>query len=163
VIECEREEENCLYASTTFYIWLRCLRWIRGGLWVGAAIASAFAASKILQGDPEYRIVTAAAALAGVILPGIGRALRIDMAIREYAAGAARFKNLQGEFRRAARVWSLKPQSEFEGEARKLFRAMNEARKPSLTPPEFCFRVARCKVKKGHYDPDQSPPTPPQD
>lgn len=155
VRECVREEENCLYTSTSFLIWLRCLRWMRGALWVGAVAASAVAASHILRGDPSYRILMAAAALAAVILPGIGRAVRIDAAIREYAAAAAAFKNLQGEFRRAAQVWSQKPFPEFEAEARKLFRTMNDARKPSLTPPEFCFRLARRKVKQGHYEYDE--------
>lgn len=155
VSECAREGENCLYTSTSFYIWLRCLRWIRGALWVGAAVASAVAASHILRGDPSNRIWMAAAALAGVVLPGVGRALRLDSAIRDYAAAAAAFKNLQGEFRRAEKIWSQKPFPEFEGEARKLFRAMNEARKPSLTPPEFCFWLARRKIKKGHYRSDE--------
>ena len=155
VRECVREEESCLYTSTSFLIWLRGLRWMRGALWMGAVVASAVAASHILRGDPSYRILMAAAALAAVILPGIGRALRVDAAIRDYAAAAADFKNLQGEFRRAARVWSQKPLSEFEAEARKLFRAMNDARNPSLTPPEFCFRLARRKIKQGHYQYDE--------
>ena len=77
----------------------------------------------------------AAAALGAVLLPGIGRAVHIDSAIRKYASAAAAFKNLQGEFRRAAHVWSLKPYPEFDAEARKLFRTMSDAREPSLTPP----------------------------
>ncbi len=105
--ECKREEENCLYTSTNFFIWVRCLRYLRGALWIGAVTGSAVAASHILRGDPSYRLLMAAA-LAAVILPGIGRAVRIDAAIRNYADAAAAFKNLQGEFRRAAQVWSLK-------------------------------------------------------
>jgi hypothetical protein len=31
---------------------------------------------------------------------------------------------------------------------------MNEARKPSLTPPEWCFRWAQKKIKRGDYDND---------
>ena len=99
----------------------------------------------------------AAVALAAVILPGIGRAVRIDPAIGDYATAAAAFKNLQGEFRRAAHVWSQKPFPEFEAEARSLFQAMNGTRKPSLTPPEFCFRLARWKIEKGHYEFDEDP------
>ena len=156
VRECEVEERNCLYTSTSFFIWVRCLRYLRGALWIGAVAGSAVAASHILRGDPSYRILMAAAALAAVILPGIGRAVRIDAAIRDYAAAAAAFKNLQSEFRRAAQVWSLKPYPEFESEARKLFRLMNEARKPSLTPPEFCFRLARWKIGRGHYEHDEN-------
>ncbi len=130
---------------------------MRSALWIGAVAASAVAASHILRGDPSYRLLMAATALAAVILPGIGRAVRIDAAIRDYASAAAAFKNLQGELRRAAQVWSPKPFPEFEAEARKLFRAMNDARKPSLTPPELCFRLARRKVKQGHYAYDEDP------
>ena len=157
VHECRREEENCLYTSTSFFIWVRCLRCARTALWIGAVVASALAASHIVRGESSYRILMAAAALAAVILPGIGRAVRIDAAIRDYATAAGTFKNLQGEFRRAAQVWSLKPYPEFETEARKLFRSMNEARKPSLTPPELCFRLARWKIERGHYDHDENP------
>jgi hypothetical protein len=100
----------------------------------------------------------ACAALAGVLLPAVGRALHLDAAIHDYAA-AARFKNLQGEFRRASEVWSLKSVAEFEVEARRLFKAMADARKPSLTPPDIpIFWLARRKIRKGHYtfDADQS-------
>ena len=104
VRECMREEQNCLHTSTSFLIWLRCLRWIRAALWIGAVAASAVAASHILRGDPSYRILVAAAALAAVILPGVCRAVGIDSTIRNYASAAAAFKNLQGEFRRSAFV-----------------------------------------------------------
>jgi hypothetical protein len=98
------------------------------------------------------------AALAGVLLPAVGRALHIDATIQDYTVAAGRFKNLQGEFRRAAQVWSLKSFPQFEDETRRLFKAMAEARKPSLTPPEIMFRLARRKIQKGHYNFDASRP-----
>jgi hypothetical protein len=149
--ECAREEENALYTSTSFFIWLRWLKTLRAILWVGGAGGSVTAASHILRGDPTFRITIAALALTGVLLPAIGRALHLDAIIHDYVIAAARFKNLQGEFRRAAQVWSHKPLPEFEEEARRLFKAMNEARKPSLTPPSPCFWLARRKIRKGHY------------
>jgi hypothetical protein len=152
--ECAREEENALYTSTTFFIWLRFLKAVRALLWAAAAFGSALAASHILRGAPGMKLVMAGAALAGVLLPGIGRALRLDAAIRDYTEAAGRFKNLQGEVRRARLIWSNKPFADFEAEARKLFKAMNDARKPSLTPPEWCFRLARRKIKAGHYTHD---------
>lgn len=152
--DCKREEENCLYTSTTLFIWLRTLRWIRSFLWVMAAAAAVLAANHILRGDPDYKIFMAGAAVAGALLPGIIRALKIDHSIRECANAAATFKNLQNEFRRAAEVWSHKTMADFESEARKLFKQMNEARKPSLTPPEWCFWLARRKIKAGHYQHD---------
>lgn len=152
--ECAREEENALYTSTSFFIWLRLLKAIRAALWAGGAIGSIVAASHILRGDGSARVMMAGFALAGVLLPGIIKAVKLDVTIQDYSEAAARFKNLQGEFRRARLVWSKKPEEEFEAEARKLFKAMNDARKPSLTPPDFCFRIAQNKVKAGHYDYD---------
>jgi hypothetical protein len=154
VEECAREEENALYTSTNFFIWLRFLKALRTLLWVGAALGSALAASHILRGSPDMKLFMAAAALAGVLLPGIGRALRLDATIRDYTDAAGRFKNLQGEFRRVRLVWSNKPFEDFEADARKLFKAMNDARKPSFTPPEWCFRLARRKIQAGHYTHD---------
>lgn len=154
VAECRREGENCLYTSTTFLIWLRFLRFFRASLWGGAAVASAFAASHILTGDSDYKVIIAALALLGVVLPVIGRAVRLDELIADYTQSAGAFKNLQGEFRRAEQVWSLNGASEFEAEARRLFKVMNDARKPSRTPPEFCFELARAKIRSGHYEHD---------
>jgi hypothetical protein len=92
-----------------------------------------------------------------VLLPGLVKALRLDAAIRDYTKAAGAFKTPQGEFRRLAAVWSHKELPRFEQEARRAFIAMNEARKPSLTPPEICFRLARRKIRKGHYTPDSAP------
>jgi hypothetical protein len=54
----------------------------------------------------------------------------------------------------------MKPVAEFEVETRRLFKVMAEARKPSLTPPEFVFWMAQRKIRKGHYsyDADKSSP-----
>jgi len=158
IIECAREEENALWTSTIFLIWLRCLKLFRALLWVGAVICSAVAASHILRGEPELKILMALAALGGVILPGIGRVLRLDTTIHAYEDAAGKLKNLQSELRRARLVWSSKPLDEFEKEARKLFKDMNEIRKPSLTPPEFCRWLASRKIKAGHYAHDADAP-----
>jgi hypothetical protein len=158
--ECQDEKENCLFTSTSFFIWLRWLKTARALLWAGGAIGSLIAASHILNGDNEHRFVIALAALAGVLLPGLVKALRLDRSIRDYTKAAGTFKDLQGEFRRLASVWSHKELPQFEQEARRVFIAMNEARKPSLTPPEICFRLARQKIRKGHYTPDSAVASP---
>lgn len=98
----------------------------------------------------------ASLAVTGVLMPGLIKALQLDLAIRDYAAASASFKNLQGEFRRLAKVWSNKSFPEFEGEARRAIKAMNDARKPSLTPPEWCFRQAQKKIKRGDYQRDKA-------
>jgi hypothetical protein len=127
-------------------------------LWGLGGAASLAAASHILAGGSDKRILAAGAALAGVVLPGLVRTLRLDKAIRDYAEGAAKFKNLQSEFTRLADIWSHKAFSEFEAEARKAFASIGQARKASLTPPELMFRLARRKIRQGHYTPDRSDP-----
>jgi len=154
IAECAREEENALYTSTNFFIWLRFLRAARAALWVAAGLCSVVAASQLVQSNPGLKIWAAGAALAAVGLPGIGRALQIDAMIRDYANAAGVVKNLQGEFRRARLVWSNEPWPEFKAHAQKLLKAMNEARRPSLTAPEWCFRLAQRKIKAGHYTHD---------
>ena len=149
--DCETEEENCLYTSTTFFIWLRVLKTIRAAMWVLAAIGSIVSANSILGDAEDYQVIMAGLALTGVLLPGLIKAVRLDTAIDDYAAAAAQFKNLQGEFRRAAKVWSNKPFAEFEAETREITNAMNDARKASLTPPDWCFRRAQRKIKRGDY------------
>jgi hypothetical protein len=75
VTECAREEENTLYTSTTFMIWLRWLRVVRALLWTGGAAGSIIAASHILQsGDSGSKLLAAGCALAGVLLPAVGAA-----------------------------------------------------------------------------------------
>jgi hypothetical protein len=157
IAECRDEEGNCLYTSTTFFIWLRWIKFFRGVLWAIGAIGSVIAASHILKGDADqYRIVIAGAALAGVVCPALIRTLRLDASILEYSSAAAKFKNLQAEFRRLSQIWSLKDYGEFERDAKKSFAALSEVRQGSLTPPEVCFLLARWKIKKGHYTPDAS-------
>jgi hypothetical protein len=159
VTECAREEENALYTSTTLMIWLRWLRVIRALLWTGGAAGSIIAASHILQsGDSGSKLLAAGCALAGVLLPAVGRSLGLDSSIKEYGRAAAGFKNLQGEFRRARLIWSHRPFREFEAVARPLFKKMNDGRQLSLTPPEICFRLARRKIKAGHYIHDADEP-----
>jgi hypothetical protein len=158
IAECEREEESCLYTSTSFYIWLRTLKMIRAALWVFGAVGSIVSANSILRGQQGYPIILASLAVAGVLMPGLIKAVQLDTAIRDYAGAAAGFKNLQGEFRRLAKVWSNKPFPEFEAEARRAIKAMNDARKLSLTPPEWCFRLTQRKIKRGDYEKDEARP-----
>jgi hypothetical protein len=81
IAECRTEEEN----------WLNGFRAM---LWDGGAAGSLLAASHMLKGSEEHKIILAAA-LAGVLMPALVKALRLDSAIRDYARAAARFKNIQ--------------------------------------------------------------------
>ncbi|MCB1884567.1 MAG: hypothetical protein KDG89_11335 [Geminicoccaceae bacterium] len=143
------------YTSTTFYVWLRFIKIFRAALWLFGAIGSIISASSIIGGGVGYPFIMGGLAFAGVLMPGIVKALQLDTMINEYAVTAGLFKELQGEFRRLANVWSNKPFPEFEAETRKIIEAMNKARVLSLTPPEWCFRLARKKIKNGDYNKDE--------
>lgn len=154
VRECREQSRNTLYTSTCFFIWLRWLKIIRAALWVIAAAAGAAAASTVLSRHENLEIVIAGLALLGVILPGVIKAVKLDETIDAYTEAAARFKNVEGDLRRAADIWSHKPWAEFEQDARSALAALDKARECALTPPEWCFKAAQRKVKSGDYDPD---------
>ena len=154
VRECREQSRNTLYTSTSFFIWLRWLKIIRAVTWIVAVGAGSAAASTALSERENLELLIAGLALLGVILPGVLKAVQLDETIEAYVEAAAKFKNVEAALRRAADVWSHKPYEEFETEARAALAALDEARKNSLTPPEWCFRPAQNKVKAGDYDPD---------
>jgi len=154
VQECREQSRNALYTSTSFFIWLRWLKIFRAILWVAAAAAGAAAASTVLSKFENLELLIAGLALLGVILPGVAKAVKLDETIDAYTDAAANFKNVEGELRRAAEVWSNKSWDEFEKEARSALASLDGARGAALTPPEWCFKAAQTKVRSGDYDPD---------
>ncbi|MDV7143519.1 hypothetical protein R3X27_12595 [Tropicimonas sp. TH_r6] len=152
--ECAQQSRNAVYTSTTFFIWLRWLKRIRGSIWIAAVISSTAAASAAISKQSGVEVIVAGLALLGVILPGVIKALKLDETIKAYEESAAAFKRVEGRLRRAAEVWSHKPFADFEVEARTALTDLETAQIPSLTPPEWCFRAAQRKVRSGDYDPD---------
>lgn len=160
VAECRREEESCLYTSTTLYIWLRQARLIRRIFVIAPLILGALATWSVLdQPDRAWLVwLTATFALLAGLFPAVFEALKLDTQIGEIARQAALFKNLQDRFRQAASVTALGPFEDFQTEFRALMDRMDEARTASITPPERCFEAARKKIAAGHYnfDADQT-------
>lgn len=156
VKECGEQSRGALYTSTSFFIWLRVLKIARAVFWLGAAASGAAAASisTMFSSHGSMNPIIAGLALLAVILPGAIKALHLDATIENYSAKAAELKNVEGALRRSADVWSNKPYEEFEREARAALAQLDRAREGSLTPPEWCFRAARRKVKSGDYEPD---------
>lgn len=155
VKECEEQSRNSLYTSTSFFIWLRCLKAFRAIIWVLAVVCASAAASTAISEKEGLAAIVAGLALLGVILPAAIKALKLDDTIAEYELVAASFKKSEGDLRRAAKVWSYKEFAEFEAISRSTFADLDEARKHSLTPPEWCFQAAQKKVQSGDYDPDK--------
>lgn len=153
IAECRRQEESCLYTSTTLYIWLREARLIRRVFVVTPVILGALATWSVLdQPVTEWlKWLTATFALLAGLFPAVYEALKLDTHIDEIARQAALFKNLQDRFRQAATVASLGPYEEFRAAFDPLMDRMDSARSASVTPPERCFRAAQKKIKAGHY------------
>ena len=147
--ECERQAENCAYTSTSFIIWLRVLRWTRTALLVSPIICGAVATWKIVaQSSP---VTAAVFALLATVLPPAYRASKLDKAITDYETHAGDFTNLRDRFRQLATISSQKPFPEFEADAKPIIERLEKARRRVLAPPEWTFKLARRKLKSGHY------------
>jgi hypothetical protein len=152
-LECRRQSESCLYSSTCLYIWLRVLRIIRVAYLVITLSFGTFAGWHLLKNNSSESVqfIAGLMALVAGLLPTIYSALKLDEHLMSCADLAAEFKNLQDRFRQAALITSQKSFVQFDLEARELLRRLEEARKQSVTPPEWCFRLAQAKVAAGHY------------
>lgn len=149
--ECKRQEESCLYTSTTLYIWLKWARWYDRAFIALPIIFCSISTMNLLQ-EESYIWITAIFALLAGIIPAVYKALDFKVNLDEISCLAAEFKNLQDRFRQAAEIESLKEESCFNGHVEMLLQRMEIARSRSITPPEWCFKKAREKIKGGHYD-----------
>jgi hypothetical protein len=148
--ECHRQSENCAYTATTFTIWLRFLHGTRIFCLVAPVIFGALATWKMVaQNSPTWGAIFT---LLATVIPPAYVASRTSAGIDAYTTLAGEFTNLRDRFRQAALIWSQKTLPEFEAEVRPLLDRLEKARTHMLTPPEWCFKLARRKQKAGHYD-----------
>ncbi|MCK6447159.1 MAG: hypothetical protein L6Q99_12285 [Planctomycetes bacterium] len=154
ITECKRQFENCLYTATALHIWLRFKRYVRVFFIVAPLVLGGLAGWAVLRDSPvvEIKYLTAAFSMLAGILPSIFAALRFDESVKELELAAATFGNLRDRFRQTAMVASRKPFAEFEAEFQRWMSAMEEARRQSITPPEWAFKRAQKKVQSGDYD-----------
>ena len=152
-LECKRQHDSCLYTSTSLFIWLRTLRWIRGLFIVLPLIFSSIAGWKLLATSDRQgvKVIAAICAMLAGLLPAIYAGLKYDDQLGHSKQLAGEFKNLQDRFRQAALVSSYKPLEEFEAEFKKIRERMEAARSHSYTAPEWCFRMAQKKIDVGDY------------
>jgi hypothetical protein len=150
--ECHRQKENCEYTALSFVIWLRILRFARNACLAAPIVFGALATWKIVaQAAP---VAGAVFTLLATVIPVAYRATKTDDAIRQYQRRSGEFTNLRDDFRRVAEIGVHKEFSAFEKDTRPLFRRLERAREPMLTPPDWCFRAARKKIHAGHYHHD---------
>ena len=152
VAECKRQEESCLYTSTTLFEWLKCMRVVKVIFVVAPIILGGVAAWPLLSNQNAYKWVTGVCALLAGFAPAIYKALDLDVNLNLIAKQANVFKTLQDRFRQARTVTALGAFEEFEEEFDRLMARMDDARASSLTAPERFFRKAQAKIDAGHYD-----------
>jgi hypothetical protein len=156
--ECRRQSEGCLYTSTSLFIWLRTLRYLKVIFIVAPLVLGSLAGGKLLltADVANAKVFSAICAFFAGLLPSIYAALKYDDRLKECILLAAEFKNLQDRFRQAALVASEKSFPEFDTHFNELMNRLELARKSSFTAPEWCFRRAQKKIKSGdyHYDVD---------
>lgn len=150
--ECERQSENSSYTAASFVIWLRVLRWLRGGCLVLPIFFGGLATWQILNEIAPK--VAALFTFLATTIPLAYRASKTDKSIEEYIKLAAEFTNLRDAFRQAAKISSQKPFADFEADAKPLLKRLDAARRPMLSPPNWAFLWARRKHKDGHYHHD---------
>ena len=69
IAECKRQEESCLYTSTTMYEWLKSLRWWRVVFVVVPIIFGALATWPLLSEQTGLEWITGVCALLAGLTP----------------------------------------------------------------------------------------------
>jgi hypothetical protein len=152
--ECERQEESCRYTSAELYIWQKYARFLRNFFVVAPIVLGGLASSQVLAGTEVLwaRITASMLSLLAGFFPAIYVALGMDMRVAEIGQAAAEFTNLRDRFRQAAKITSHSPFEEFHASFEQLMDRMDSARASAPPMPEWCFRRAQNKIKKGDYD-----------
>jgi len=152
VAECRRQEESCLYTSTTLLEWLKSLRRWRVAFVVVPIILSSVATWQLLAKQPGHEWITGTCAMLAGLIPAVYKALKFDVSLETVEKHAHQFKTLQDRFRQAATISALSGFDELRGQFVELMSQMDAARAASLTAPERFFRRAQKKIVAGHYD-----------
>lgn len=147
--ECRRLEENCLYTSTSLFIWLRFVRIMKVIFVISPILLGALASWSLLK--ETGGIFPAICAFLAGLAPAIFEALKLNIHIGDVRRAAGEFKNLQDRFRQCALVSALGPAREFEADFKEARKRLENIRAESITVPEWCFRFAQEKVKRGDY------------
>lgn len=149
IAECRRQEESCLYTSTSLYIWLRSVRCQKRFFVAAPIVIGGIAGLSILQ-DWGWDWAALLALLAS-LFPALADALKFETSVDETSRLAAEFKALQDRFRRTANVTALGDVQAAEKALAELMDRMDVARSVSITAPEWAFKEAQRKIAEGHY------------
>ena len=150
--ECKRQEESCLYTSTTFFEWAKCLRFWRVFYVVAPIILGAVATWPLLIQQADYKWVTGTCALLAGLAPAVYKALDLDVSLNVIVKYAHQFKILQDRFRQAWRVTALGSFDDFKKEFDDLMARKEDAHSSNFIPPERFFKKPQKKIHTGDYD-----------
>ncbi len=152
VTECKRQEESCLYTSTTLFEWIKWLRLWRVVFVVVPIVLGGVATWPLLAKLPDREWVTGLCALLAGLAPAVYKALQWDVSLEAVGKSANAFKTLQDRFRQGSQIAALGDFGEFKSTLDALMERMDATRDGSLTAPERFFKKARVKINAGHYD-----------
>lgn len=160
IAECLRQEESCLYTSTTLYIWLRRVR-LHKQVFVAAPIIFGGTAGLAVMEDAMPAWAIAVLALLASLFPALADALKIETNVSEISRTAADYKALQDRFRRVARITAQSDVDAAEAALSELMDRLDTVRSGSMTPPEWAFKKAQKKINAGDYSFAIDSPPPP--
>ena len=150
IIECQRQEESCLWTSTTLFIWLRWVRFQRQFFIAAPIIIGGIAGLSVLKAwTPDW--VIALLVFVASLFPALANALRFETRVEEIAKNASDFKSLQDRLRQIANITAPVDINEAEIRLADLMDRLDAARAKSITTPEWAFARARKKIETGHY------------
>lgn len=150
IAECRRQEESCLFTSTTLFVWLRRVRWQSRAFVAAPLVLGGLAGLSVLQEWlPDWSI--AILAFLASLFPALADGLKIETSVAEIARLAAAFKLLQDRFRRHAEATPFCDVEVADERLTELMDQMDIARSHSVTPPDWAFEKARKKINEGHY------------
>jgi len=148
--ECRRQEESCLYTSTTLFIWLSRVRLHRRIFVIAPVVLGGLAGFSLLQESLPHWFIAVLAFLAS-LFPAMADALKFETSVDEIARLGAEFKALQDRFRRCATITALGDVDVADETLSELMERLDIARGSSTTPPEWAFVAAKKKIDDGHY------------
>ena len=151
IMECQRQEESCLYTSTAIFEWLKSLRWWRVMFVVVPIVLGTIATWPLLAERSDLLWLTGVCAFLASLIPAVYKALDFDVNLSMLAKEAHQFKILQDRFRQAWLVTALSGFDILKSDFDALMERMDTARAGSLTPPDPFFKKAQRKIAKGDY------------
>jgi hypothetical protein len=151
--ECLNQFQNCGYTALTFTVWLRILRWIKIFSLASPVVLGAVATWNIV--GESMPALAAVCAFLAVLIPPTFQAAKLDGSIKQYTTMVGEFTNLRDRFRQLADISSLKSVEEFEAAVAPILGRLEKARARALTPPHWCFLMARRQWQAGYYKPDE--------